>query len=92
MTCSELVEMVTDYLDAALPPAQHAEVVAHLEDCAGCLRYLAHVQTTRRVLAETASPGLSAQSRAAVVSAFRAWCNSEHVRPRASRPWWRSSR
>ncbi len=90
MTCSELVELVTDYLDSALSPAQHTEVAAHLEDCADCLRYLAQLQATRRVLAETAGPALSAQERAAAVRAFRAWCKSEHVRPRTGRPWWRS--
>jgi anti-sigma factor RsiW len=51
LTCRELVEVVTDYLEGALPAGRHAEVVAHLEGCEDCLRYLAQLQATRRVIA-----------------------------------------
>jgi anti-sigma factor RsiW len=82
LTCRELVEVVTDYLDGALSPDRHAEVVAHLEDCEDCLRYLAQLQTTLRVLATVPSPMLSAQERTAVVEAFGAWCETAPVVPK----------
>jgi len=90
VTCRELVELVTDYLDGALPPERRAEVVKHLGDCADCLRYLAQLQTTRQVLAGAASPALSPDDRAAALAAFQAWCAAEHVAPGdVRRPWWR---
>jgi anti-sigma factor RsiW len=90
LTCRELVELVTDYLDGALPPARHAEVVAHLADCADCLRYLAQLQTTRELVAGQQSPGLSADDRAAAVAAFQDWCGAVHVAaaPRRRTRWW----
>ena len=90
VTCRELVELVTDYLDGALPPARRAEVVAHLEGCADCLRYLAQLQATRQVLTGTASLGLHPDDRAAALAAFQAWCAAEHVAPAdVRRRWWR---
>jgi anti-sigma factor RsiW len=90
VTCRELVELVTDYLDGALPPARRAEVVAHLEECADCLRYLAQLQATRQVLRATTTPRLSPEDRAAALAAFQAWCAAEHASPGdVRRPWWR---
>ena len=37
LVCRELVELVTDYLDDALPPALRVAVDRHLDDCDGCL-------------------------------------------------------
>jgi anti-sigma factor RsiW len=88
LTCRELVELVTDYLDGALPPDRHAEVVAHLEVCEHCLRYLAQLQTTRHVLATVPSPTLSAEQRSAAVDAFQQWCAAAHVSPVTRRRWW----
>jgi anti-sigma factor RsiW len=90
VTCRELVELVTDYLDGALPPARRAEVVAHLEGCADCLRYLAQLQATRRVLTAATAPSLHPDDRAAALAAFQAWCAAQHATPTGvRRPWWR---
>lgn len=89
LTCRELVELVTAYLDGALPPDRHAQVVAHLADCDGCLRYLAQLQATRQVLSSTPSTELSPEDRAAAVDAFREWCATAHA-PTVVRRWsWR---
>jgi anti-sigma factor RsiW len=78
LTCRELVEVVTDYLDGTLPPERHAEVVAHLEDCEPCLRYLAQLESTRQVLGSVPTPTLTAEERSAAVDAFREWCATAH--------------
>lgn len=51
LTCRELVELVTDYLEGALNPDAEREFVAHLAECGDCLRYLAQIQQTVRLLA-----------------------------------------
>lgn len=51
LTCRELVELVTDHLEGALPETHHREVRDHLLDCADCLRYLGQIQVTSRLLA-----------------------------------------
>ena len=50
MDCQELVELVTDYLEGALPPRRAREVEEHLQDCVDCLRYLGQMQLTARLL------------------------------------------
>jgi anti-sigma factor RsiW len=40
LPCQQLVELVTDYLEERLPPAERARFDAHLEICSGCRTYL----------------------------------------------------
>ena len=46
MTCKELVELVTDYLEGRLPPAQVEEFEQHLELCEGCVTYVDQIRAT----------------------------------------------
>jgi anti-sigma factor RsiW len=46
LTCRELVELLSDYLDGALPPREGARVAAHLETCPECIAYLVQLRTT----------------------------------------------
>jgi anti-sigma factor RsiW len=46
MTCRELVELVTDYLDGALGPTDRARFEAHVDRCAGCRAHLGQMRTT----------------------------------------------
>lgn len=50
--CRELVELVTAYLDGALPSAERARCDEHLRTCAGCRAYLAQMETVVDVLGE----------------------------------------
>jgi anti-sigma factor RsiW len=40
LTCVELVELVTDYLEGALSPSEHDRVERHLGACENCTRYV----------------------------------------------------
>jgi anti-sigma factor RsiW len=46
MSCQELVELVTDYLEGALPPEDVARFEAHVAACPGCEAYLEQMRTT----------------------------------------------
>ena len=46
MACIELVELLTDYLEGALPPDEAAAVEAHLATCPPCQVHLAQLQAT----------------------------------------------
>jgi anti-sigma factor RsiW len=50
MTCQQLVELVTDYFEDALTPAERDRFDAHLQVCPGCLTYLEQVRTTMRLV------------------------------------------
>jgi anti-sigma factor RsiW len=72
LTCRELVELVTDYLEGALPPAERARFEAHLAECPGCEAYLGQMHGTVAVLRATAE--LEAQPEVvALLETFRHW-------------------
>jgi anti-sigma factor RsiW len=50
MSCKEFVELVTHYLDGALPEADRVRFEEHLEHCVWCNRYLEQVRITIRVV------------------------------------------
>ena len=53
LTCRELVELVTDYLDNALPDTDRARFEGHLAACEGCDRYVEQIRTTVELTGHT---------------------------------------
>lgn len=51
LTCRELVELVTEYLEGALSPAGRRRIERHLTRCVGCRSYLAQMRETIGMLA-----------------------------------------
>jgi anti-sigma factor RsiW len=72
MPCRELVELITDYLEDALPQRDRLRFEAHLAECDACRDYVEQFEQTialsGRVEAEQVPPGL----RDELLSAFRA--------------------
>ncbi|CAA9363420.1 MAG: hypothetical protein AVDCRST_MAG16-3239 [uncultured Frankineae bacterium] len=74
LACSELVELVTDYLEDALEPDVRARFEQHLPTCPGCAEHLEQVRRTISVLgAVPQDERLSPQTRARLLAAFREW-------------------
>ncbi len=71
LACQEVVELVTDYVEGALPTERHREVHDHLLGCADCLRYLGQLQLTSRLLASLPAPRLTAELEAHLARAVR---------------------
>lgn len=79
MTCREVVELMTDYLEDALPAADRARFEQHLAGCQGCTGYLAELRQARRVLGslqEVAVPDPLAEQ---LLVAFRDWKSNSGV-------------
>jgi anti-sigma factor RsiW len=53
LSCRELVELVTDYFDGALTPADRERFEAHVADCPGCDAHLDQMRVTLRLVAAT---------------------------------------
>jgi anti-sigma factor RsiW len=49
LSCRELVELATEFLDGALDASTLARLEAHLADCGGCERYLEQLRQTVRL-------------------------------------------
>lgn len=76
MTCEELVELVTVYLEDALDPPTAARFTAHLAECEGCDAYLAQMRETVSRLGRLPEPGLTGVVRERMLGAFRDWHRS----------------
>jgi anti-sigma factor RsiW len=75
VTCEELVELVTDYLEGALPREDLARFEAHLAACPGCVTYLAQVQATI-ALAHASGDHVEPRDISPLLDAFRDWHRS----------------
>ena len=73
LTCQELVELVTDYLEGALPPAERARFEAHLRGCRGCTAYFEQMRLTIGLLGRLTEETLPAGARDDLLQAFRRW-------------------
>lgn len=75
LPCAVFVEMVTDYLDGAIPADLRARLEHHLEFCDGCRSVLAqieHVVELAGRLSEEDVEALPAADRGQLMAAFRA--------------------
>jgi anti-sigma factor RsiW len=82
LTCQELVELVTEYLDDALAPADRERFEAHLDDCEGCRRYVAQLRRTIAVVGELREEHLEPEhgARDTLLQAFRRFRRADSPR------------
>lgn len=73
MTCRQVVQLLTEYLDGALSSADRARVEEHLAGCDACTAFLAQLRVTGRVVAGLAQVEVPAPLRADLLRAFRDW-------------------
>lgn len=76
LTCRELVELVTDYLEGALPPRERIRFEAHLALCPGCITYLDQMRTTVALVGKLAEQEIPPDAERAFLAAFREWKSS----------------
>ncbi|HXC80204.1 MAG TPA: zf-HC2 domain-containing protein [Candidatus Acidoferrum sp.] len=73
MTCRQVVELMTDYLDGALASDDRARFEAHIAGCDGCQAYLAQMRATRKVVGTLAEAPVPKTVEDELVKAFRDW-------------------
>ena len=73
ITCQEVVELVTDYLEAALPEPQRERLEAHLVECPYCEEYIAQMRQTIDALGELTLEMISRERQQQLLEAFRGW-------------------
>ena len=71
LVCREFVELVTDYLEGALPETERRRFEAHLAECDGCTGYLEDMRRLVGTLHEVPEPPPDAATREALLRAFR---------------------
>ena len=73
MTCKELVELVTDYLEDALPPAEVRRFEEHLKECRGCTAYLQQFRQMIDAMGRLTEDAVPDDARDKLLQAFRDW-------------------
>jgi anti-sigma factor RsiW len=73
LSCQELVELITDYLEGALAPADAQRFERHLAGCDGCTAYVEQMRATIAALGHLPPESLSPQAERELLAAFRDW-------------------
>ena len=71
VSCRELVELLTDYLEGVLTPDETAAVDRHLELCDGCASYLDQLRVTINALGAVTLETLPDDAVDELLDAFR---------------------
>jgi anti-sigma factor RsiW len=73
LTCKELVELVTGYLDGSVRGRRRRRFEAHLAACDGCTRYLRQMEATIRMTGTLTEEQVTEEQKAVLLTAFRGW-------------------
>jgi anti-sigma factor RsiW len=73
LTCRELVELVTDYLEGGLSAHDRSRFEQHLALCEGCVAYMVQMRSTIRLAGTLREEHLQPRVREALLHAFRGW-------------------
>lgn len=73
LTCQELAELVTEYLEGAMPPPESTRFEAHLAGCPGCAIYLEQMRETVRLVGMLTEESIPVEGRERLLRAFRTW-------------------
>ena len=76
LSCQELVELVTDYLEGALSEEARLRFEEHIGPCDGCRIYLEQMRQTITALGHLPEEALSPDAERELLDAFRGWRSS----------------
>ena len=71
LTCQELVELVSDYLEGALDEVTAQRFDQHLALCAGCRTYLEQLKESVSLMGEIGVESMSEEMQATLMRMFR---------------------
>lgn len=73
LTCKELTELITDYLEGRLPLSRRLSFRLHVMMCRNCRNYLRQMKITVRSLGAMPLEPVPPEIREEMLKAFRAW-------------------
>jgi len=73
LSCQELVELVSDYVEGALSRSDRTRFDRHISGCPHCTAYLEQMRRTLAVLGRLEEESLPPQAREELLAAFRDW-------------------
>ncbi len=76
LPCQELVELVTEYLEGALPPLERMRFEAHLARCKDCQTYLQQMHQTISLCGMLTEKLIAPEAKRELLHIFRTWKQS----------------
>ena len=71
LTCQQAVELVTDYLENALPRRRRRRLEKHLRGCANCATYLEQIRTAIQLSGQVDVDRLDPATREGLIDLYR---------------------
>ena len=71
LSCREIVELVTEYVEGTMDVELRVAFEAHLAGCDGCTHYLEQIEATIRLAGTIEAEALSLEFQAGLLDAFR---------------------
>ncbi len=79
LACQQVVELITDYLETALPRRERRRLQAHLAGCDHCSEYLRQMQETIALSGTLRVGDLTPAIRDALLEMYRRWREAEAI-------------
>jgi anti-sigma factor RsiW len=76
LSCKELVEIVTDYLEGALSPADQHRFESHIGKCDWCKLYIDQIRLTIKAAGKLTEDTIDPLAKEELLAVFRGWKNS----------------
>jgi anti-sigma factor RsiW len=76
LTCRDVVELVSDYLEGALGADEAREFDQHLATCDGCATYVEQMRQTIAAVGRLRHETVPAHARDQLLATFRDWKRS----------------
>ena len=73
LSCEELVEIVTEYLEGGLSNAERERFEEHVIVCSGCANYLDQIRITIELAGRVTVDDLMEETKTELLAAFRDW-------------------
>lgn len=73
VTCQDVVEVVTAYLEDSMSAEERAAFEGHLALCDGCVRYVRQIERTIELVGKVHEESLSPRTRQSLLDAFADW-------------------
>ncbi len=79
LSCKELVELVTEYLEGVLSAADRGRFDRHIRECTDCAAHLEQMRFTLQAAARSPTEEPLATTMGPLLAAFRQWKRSRQV-------------
>ena len=73
LTCHEVIELLSNYIEGALSDGDRRRVDEHLALCDGCTTYLEQMRETIRLSGMVTEEQVPEDDKASLLAAFRDW-------------------